>query len=136
MNKTPIPQELKAMFLSLYHMVLCDDNVMQEELDELYKIGSERGLSEADINSILLEPQPDYTLDALPFEEKIAYLYNLTRIIYADSTVAEEEVDLLKRYINKLGFPAENVDAISKYFLDSYKENKTLETVISEINED
>lgn len=108
---------LKAHFLSLYCMVVADNEVSPLELQELYRIGHEYyGLTDAEINSaIISEGQAFYNPEKI--DDKIQYLYQMALIAAADGVIQPEEKILLEKYAIKLGFQKENVHEISDFLM-------------------
>lgn len=132
MEPKQIDEGLKAHFLSLYCLTVSDNDVHPKELETLYKIGLEYGISKEDIQSIVMEPN-NALITPATIEEKVAYLYNLTRIAYADGKIVEEEKELIGKYAIKFGFPEENAAAIVDFFLDSVKSGKTINDILDEL---
>ena len=127
-----IDEGLKAHFLSLYCLTVSDNDVHPKELETLYQIGLEYGISKEDIQAIVMEPN-NALITPSTIEEKVAYLYNLTRIAYADGKIVNEEKDLIGKYAIKFGFPKENAAAIVDFFLDSVKNCKTINDILEEL---
>ncbi|MCZ4245259.1 hypothetical protein [Pedobacter punctiformis] len=128
-----IPENLKAHFLRLYQMAICDDSFSALELKMLYRFAEERGITARNLDEILLNPiDSKNTLPNL-IEEKIDYLYDLTVMIWADEKIDDNERSALEKYIKLFGFVEENVVAIADYFLDSVKQGKTKSEIINEL---
>lgn len=131
MEQKVIDEVLKSHFLSLYCMTVSDSDVSVEELETLYKIGLEYGISRDEIQSIIINPNTA-TLVPDTLREKIAYLYDLTRIANSDGKIVQEEKDLIGKYVIKYGFPAENSEAIVEFFIEKVKEGISLEEILAE----
>lgn len=127
-----IDNRLKWHFFNLYCMALSDNDFDPKEAELLYKIGLEHGLDKNMIDEIAttsgLHPETPKTL-----EEKVTYLYDLTRMAWADGKIEEEERQMLMKNTIRFGFKEENKEAIVAYFLESVKNEKPLEQVINEI---
>lgn len=91
-----ISENLKAHFLRLYQMAICDDNFSKLELKMLYRFAEERGVIAKNLDEVLLSPVD--TKNALPqtLEDKIEYLYDLVLMIWADDHVDDNERSALK----------------------------------------
>ena len=134
MNEIIEPTEnLKAHFLRLYQMALCDDNFSPLELKVLYKSAEERGISSKKLDEILLNPINSKIVIPESIEEKIDYLYDLTVMIWADGIVSPNERTSLEKYILMFGFMEENVLQIVDYFIDSVKEGKSKTDIINDL---
>ena len=97
-----ISENLKAHFLRLYQMAICDDNFSKLELKMLYRFAEERGVTAKNLDEVLLSPVD--TKNALPqtLEDKIEYLYDLVLMIWADDHVDDNERSALEKYIKLL----------------------------------
>lgn len=127
-----IDNRLKWHFFNLYCMALSDNDFDPKEAELLYKIGLEHGLDKNMIDEIAitsgLHPETPQTL-----EEKVTYLYDLTRMAWADGKIEEEERQMLIKNTIRFGFKEENKEIIVDYFLESVKDGKSLTQVINEI---
>lgn len=128
-----ISENLKAHFLRLYQMAICDDNFSKLELKMLYRFAEERGVTAKNLDEILLNPVD--TKNALPqtLEDKIEYLYDLVLMIWADDHVDDNERSALEKYIKLFGFVEENVSAIANYLLEAVKSGKTKSDILYEL---
>ena len=127
-----IDEGLKSHFLSLYCLTVSDNDVHPDELKTLYQIGLEYGISKEEIQSIVMSPNTAL-IEPNTIEEKVAYLYNLTRIASADGKIVQEEKDLIGKYAIKFGFPEANALAIVDYFIDSLAKGKTIMDILNEL---
>jgi len=134
MNEIIEPTEnLKAHFLRLYQMALCDDNFSPLELKALYKSAEERGISPKKLDEILLNPINSKIVIPENLEEKIDYLYDLTIMIWADGIVSPNERTSLEKYVLMFGFMEENVLQIVDYLIDSVKEGKSKTDIFNDL---
>ena len=134
MNEIIEPTEnIKAHFLRLYQMALCDDNFSPLELKALYKSAEERGISPKKLDEILLNPVNSKVTIPDSIEEKIDYLYDLTVMIWADGVVSPNERTSLEKYALMFGFMEENALQIVDYFIDSVKEGKSKTDIINDL---
>ena len=131
-EKKVIDEGLKSHFLSLYCLTVSDNDVHPKELETLYQIGLEYGISKDDILSIVMSPNTAL-IEPDTLEEKVAYLFNLTRVANADGKIVQEEKDLIGKYAIKFGFPEKNADAIVEFFIARVKEGKTLGDILTEL---
>ncbi|MDR2065411.1 MAG: hypothetical protein LBP85_06870 [Prevotellaceae bacterium] len=123
-------EKSKKMFLGLYQMILSDTEVHPKELELLYQIGKEKGVSEEDIQKAILSPNNIISSEHLNDDEKIEYLYNLARIAWADGILDENEIKTLQNASKRLGFAEEDVETIAQFLLDHAHENKRFEEVL------
>ena len=127
-----VENSLKWHFFNMYCMALSDTDFDPKEAELLYKIGIEHGLDKKVIDEIVvtsgLHPDVPETM-----EEKIAYLYDLTRMAWADGKIEDEEKMVLMKNILRFGFKEENKESILMYLIDSVKAEKSLSQIIQEL---
>ena len=133
MQNNPITENLKAHFLRLYQMAICDDNFSALELKMLYKCAEERGIDSKKLDEILFNPINLKSLIPQTIEEKIDYLYDLTVMIWADSTVSPDEYSAMEKYVLMFGFLEENLTAIVDYLIEAVKIGKNKNEIIFEL---
>jgi len=127
--------KMKGHFLNLYHMALSDAEVETSELETLYKIGEERGITKSEIDSMVLAPN---TIKFSPPEtvlEKIESLYDLTRIVWADGKVDTNERRVMEMFCSKFGFQDENVSSIVQFLIEEVEKGATKEQVLTIVSE-
>jgi len=133
MENNPITENLKAQFLRLYQMAVCDDNFSALELKMLYKFAEERGISSKNLDEILLNPINLKSLIPQTIEEKIDYLYDLIVMIWADGIVSPDEYSAMEKYVLMFGFLEENLTAIVDYLIEAVKTGKNKSEIIFEL---
>ncbi|ALL06071.1 hypothetical protein AQ505_11555 [Pedobacter sp. PACM 27299] len=132
MQNAEIPEKLKAHFLRLYQMAICDEDFSAIELKMLYSFAEDRGITAKNLDEILLRPINSKNHFPESIEEKIEYLYDLSLMIWADGVVDENERAALEKYIKMFGFLEENIPQIADFFLAATKSGKTKESIIQE----
>jgi uncharacterized tellurite resistance protein B-like protein len=124
----------KKMFLGLYQMLLADAEVHPNELELLYQIGTEKGgISKDEIQQAIFSPNTFVSLEGLNDDDRIEYLYNLSRIAWADGKIDDKEKGFLQEASRRLGFNEKNVLEITEYLLNQAKERKSFEQVLHTI---
>lgn len=124
----------KMRFLDLYCMVMADGIVHPKEMETLYRIGLENyGLSEADINEGVKSAGVSSVIPELP-EERIAVLYEMAIIAWADGVLEESERNMLRRYAAMYGVNEDSIDELVNFLLDKAKSNADEKDVINELN--
>ncbi|MFN4364539.1 hypothetical protein [Chryseobacterium hispalense] len=133
METNQLTENLKAHFLRLYQMAICDDDFSPLELKMLYKTAEERGISSKKLDEILLNPINSKSLIPEIIEEKVEYLFDLTVMIWADGVVTENELSALNKYVALFGFVEENVKDIADYFIEAVKQGKTKQDILNDL---
>ncbi|WP_343685820.1 hypothetical protein [Chryseobacterium gleum] len=133
MENNQITESLKAHFLRLYQMAICDDDFSALELKMLYKCAEERGISSKNLDEILLNPINLKSLVPQTIEEKVDYLYDLTVMIWADGIVSPDEYSAMQKYVLMFGFLEENATAIVDYLIEAVKIGKNKNEILYEL---
>lgn len=133
MENNQITESLKAHFLRLYQMAICDDDFSALELKMLYKCAEERGISSKNLDEILLNPINLKSLVPQTIEEKVDYLYDLTVMIWADGIVSPNEYSAMQKYVLMFGFLEENTTAIVDYLIEAIKIGKNKSEILYEL---
>ncbi|WP_079243593.1 hypothetical protein [Chryseobacterium indologenes] len=133
MENNQITECLKAHFLRLYQMAICDDDFSALELKMLYKCAEERGISSKNLDDILLNPINLKSLIPKTIEEKVDYLYDLTAMIWADGVVSPNEYSAMQKYVLMFGFLEENTTAIVDYLIEAIKIGKNKSEILYEL---
>lgn len=129
-----ITLELKSHFLRLYQMALADDQFDVLELQMLYHFADERGIPKEELDKLFLNPINTELIVPDALNTKIEYLYDLTRMIWADAKVTDDELNMLRKYCRKFGFVEENINDLSDYLIDCVQRNIGKEEIISQLN--
>ena len=130
-----LESNLKGHFLNLYHIALSDAEFDPAELEMLYTIGEEKGVSKEEIDEVVIHPD---TIKFNPPEtvlEKIESLFDFARIAWADGKVDENERSVMQMFCQKFGFEQENISTIVQFLLEQAK-NGTSKTEIFKIVSD
>lgn len=126
--------ELKSHFLRLYQMALSDDQFDVLELQMLYHFADERGVPKEELDKLFLNPISTDLIIPEDLYTRIEYLYDLTRIIWADGKITDDELNMLKKYCRKFNFLDENINDLSGYLIDCVQKNIGKEEIISQLN--
>lgn len=132
-TKTEMDDALKWHFFNLYCLALSDEQFDFTELQTLYSIGIEHGITSEQINQVVLTANITPTIPAT-IDGKVECLYDLARMAWADGKIETEEREIIKKCVIRYGFLPENADGIVDYFITSVKENKSKSDIINEIN--
>ncbi|MDR2125635.1 MAG: TerB family tellurite resistance protein [Prevotellaceae bacterium] len=127
-------EKIKGHFLGLYQMIISDTEVHPKELELLYQIGKEKGISEQDIQNAILSPNNFVSADLLNDDEKIEHLFDLARMAWADGVLDDREIQSMNSACKRLGFLEEYVDEISNFLLEQAKAGKNINDVLKTIN--
>ena len=132
-TKPVMDDVMRRHFFNLYCLALSDGYLDFSELQTLYDIGVEHGITPDQIKLLVLTaniaPQVPETI-----AEKVECLYDLARMAWADGKIAPEEREIIKKCVIRYGFLEENAEGIVDYFIENVNENKTKTDILNEIN--
>lgn len=135
MNPTNILTiELKTHFLRLYQMALADDDFDILELQMLYHLADERGVPREELDKLFQSPINYLSTIPEDLNTRIEYLYDLTRIMWADGKITEDETNTLKKYCKKFEFLDENIEEITEFFKDCVQKGLNKDEIINQLN--
>ena len=121
-------------FIDLYCMVMADGIVHPKEMETLYRIGLENyGLTENEMNEGVKSSGVSSVIPELP-EERIAVLYEMAIIAWADGELEESERNMLRRYASMYGVNDESNDELVDFLLEKAHSNTEEKEVIKELN--
>lgn len=126
--------QLKSHFLRLYQMALSDDKFDVLELQMLYHFADERGIPKEELDKLFLNPINSELSIPEELNVRIEYLYDFTRIIWADGKITDDEANMLKKYCKKFDFLDENIDELAKYLIDCVQRGIQKEEIIKQLN--
>jgi hypothetical protein len=126
---------LKGHFLNLYHMALSDTEIDMKELETLYLIGSEKGISREEIDEMVIQKvnTPFHAPETVL--EKIESLYDFARIAWADGKVDGNERQLLQTFALKFGFEDANIPTIIEFLLDEAQKGTHKSEIFKIVND-
>jgi uncharacterized tellurite resistance protein B-like protein len=133
MKEIKISAELKAQFLRLYQMAMTDGDFSPLEWKMLYEYAEERDISKEELDKILLSMSGNLLIPEA-VEQKLEYLFDFARMIWADGHVSTDEIATLNKFCKKFGFLDENIDELSKYLIEAVKSGKSKSDIIRELN--
>lgn len=127
--------ELKSHFLNLYHMAISDSNADVRELEMLYQIGEARGVTRAEIDTLLLHPNQAGISQPQTVLEKIECLYDLSLIAWADGSVDPQERKALELFCSRFGFKDENISQLCDFVLEEASRNTPKQQLLQMVSQ-
>jgi uncharacterized tellurite resistance protein B-like protein len=127
-----ITAEVKGHFLRLYQMAMTDGNFSKAEWKMLYAFAEERGISRSELDQVFLSPTDGSGIPE-SVETRVEYLYDLTRMIWADGEVTPDERETLIKYIRKFQFEEESIVPLADYLIQKVKDGMSKEDLLLEL---
>lgn len=129
-----ISVQLKSHFLRLYQMALTDDDFDVHELQMMYHLAEEKGIPKDELDKLFFNPVNTKLSIPEDLNTRIEYLYDLTKIMWADGVITVDEINTLKKYCKVFDFLEENIEALANYLIDCVKAGTTKEEIIIQLN--
>ena len=134
--KEQMDEKQRWHFFILYCMALSDADFAVAEREMLYTIGIENGITPEALNQFITGIGLTSNIKPLipaKTKDKVAVLYDLARMAWADGVIEESERVLLKKYVLLFGFLESNADEIVTFLLDAIKNEVSLESILSQL---
>jgi hypothetical protein len=116
-----INNELKSHFLNLYMLALSDNNFDEKELETILQIGEEKGISQKAFEDIIIHPTSVNIEYPTEFIEKIKFLYDFARVIWADKKVDNDEKVSFLKFCYRFDFEPQESEELFVWLLDLAK---------------
>ncbi len=111
-------ESIKKHLKSLIQLALSDQKFDKEEKMWIYIIGKANKIPEKDIDELIKAEMSnkdveDLSFDALSFDEKFEFLYNLIQLMKIDNEVFLSEINYCQTLAERLGFDKSVVKKLS-----------------------
>ena len=108
----------QAHLRMLVRLALSDQNFSNVERGLIMSIGKAHSVKEDDVNKIIAEELdkesvPNIEFQALTFDEKFAYIYDIIQLMKIDNEVYLSEIRYCEEMADKLGFQKKVVKKLS-----------------------
>jgi L-2-hydroxyglutarate oxidase LhgO len=129
--------ELKTHFINLYSMALADEQIDTKELEMLYKIGLEKGISKEEMDEILFNVDIYEVEKRIPNDilTKVEYLFDFVQMIIADGIIDYREKEMLKKFCLKFGFIEDNINTIIEFLIEEAKKGTNKQKLIEYVKQ-
>lgn len=125
-------ESLKNHMVNLYLIALSDGHFAIEELDEIVKIGEEKGFTKEEFEKIVSQPNIQFHLPN-DFVKRIELLYDFVKVILADGKIDEGEQHIFMRFCEKFEFGQEQGLALFDWLVEMVKNGVVTGDLYSEI---
>jgi len=114
-------------FGSLVNLAFIDGEFPVEEYELLKSFATKLGITEDEQKMILDSPENFSVQPINTFNERLGYVYDFFKMVYADHRLDETEYHLVMNYVQKLGFNNVQAKAIINRSIEIYKNDLTEE---------
>ena len=116
-----------AHFASVVRLALADNVIAESEEILLKRIAKRFHISDEKYQERINSPE-DYPINTPHgYDERIEYLYDLAKMVYADGSANKEEAAVLQKMCIGLGFPIDNIEKVSDEAIHLILNNNDLE---------
>jgi uncharacterized tellurite resistance protein B-like protein len=113
----------KEAFIYLVQVSRVDGKINKDELELLHKEGKKFGLTDPEIDKLILAERDHHYHAPYALEEKFDHLYNIAEMILADDVVKEKERKIMKRFAIEAGFDFSKIDDLLDLVIEGIKKD-------------
>ena len=113
-------------FANIVKMAQSDNIVTNEEQALIERMKRRLNITDSEYVKVIENPQDYPMVPPLDYKNRIEHLYNLVKMVFADSEVTDDQVGLLNKITIGLGFSKENYQEITKVAIEQFMTNTEL----------
>lgn len=118
-------------FIHLIQVSKTDGQISPEEFGMLHKEGKKFGLTDPEIDKLILSEKDHHYHPPYSLADKFEHLYNIAVMVLADEVVTESEMKILRRFSIEAGFDSKVIDDLIKVLLDGVTKGEDEEVLFS-----
>jgi uncharacterized tellurite resistance protein B-like protein len=122
----------KEAFIHLVLISKVDGIISKEELNILHKEGRKFGLTDPEIEKLILMEKDHNYHAPYSLHEKFEHLYQIAEMILADDIIEDREKKLIKRFAVEAGFKDPKTDELINIIFEGIKNNISEEELFKE----
>jgi len=124
-----------AHFANIVKLALVDGTITDEEQKLLDRMSGSLEIQNKEYQEILENPDNFPINPPVGYDERVERLFYLAEMIYVDEEIVGDEVELLHKIADGLGFPSDSIEKICDKAIHLIINNYTLEEFNSKIKE-
>jgi len=136
---TPINQEDKektnSHFMNLFSLAIADSEVSVQELELLYSIGIENGITKEDVDYLIDNPHKVRYSKPSTIDDTIEQLYHFCQMILADKRVDVREVAFVKSIMKSFNIGDNQSENILDILIDGMLQGETKSILITKVGQ-
>jgi uncharacterized tellurite resistance protein B-like protein len=125
----------KQAFVHLIQVSKIDGELKKEEFDLLYKEGKKFGLTDPEIDHLIISESNSHYDVPYSLEEKFEHLYNMGEMILADNVVDEKERRIIKKFAIEAGFSDSKLAGLAEILIEGIRMNTEEEILFSKFKQ-
>jgi hypothetical protein len=119
-------------YRNLVQIAKVDGRVEKSELDLLHREGKKFGLTDSEIDNMIISEERHYYSPPYDLLEKFDELYNIASMILADNVITESEKSLIKRFAVAAGFSNESIDKLIPLLFEGIQKGEDEEVLFNQ----
>ena len=127
-------KKISSHFLNLFSLAIADSDVSPKEIELLYDLGIEGGVSKAEVDFLIDNPHKVKFVAPNSIHEKSEQLFDFCRMILADGRIDVREILTFKTLSKLLKIEDNQAQDILTIYIDGIKEGKQKSELISNVN--
>ncbi len=129
-------QQNLGHFANIVKIAMADGMVTHGEQKLLDRLTKKLGISPAECDTVVANPEAFPINPPVNYEERIGRLYTLTGMIFADNEVNDEELDIFVKLVVGLGFDSDKADNIAKKAIDLILNEHDIESFTEQVKKE
>jgi len=126
----------KSHFATIVALAKSNNIISPEETSVLQRLKSKLDISDSDYDVILKDPAAYPVTPPTDSEERIQWLHDLFKIVFADHNMDENEHKLLRRYATAIGYNDEDAAYLVQRSVEIFSGHLNLEDYRYLLNKD
>ena len=126
----------KSHLASLVNIAITNGVISDEELVILGRIKTKLSIADSDFEAIIKNPSKYPINPPTTNEERIQWLHDLFKVVFADHNMDEDEHRLLKRYATAIGYNDADAEYLVKRSIEIFSGHLALEDYRYLLNKD
>jgi hypothetical protein len=133
LNHTNDRNIINSHFLNLFSLAISDTNVSAQEIELLYSIGIENGVSQDEVDFLIDNPHKVKFTKPASIDDTIAQLFDFCRMILADQKVDVREIVFFKSLASHLDISEEIAENILDILIDGLRAGEEKSSLINKV---
>jgi len=131
---TKLTDELKSHFLNMYLIAMSDSDFDENEMKTIIDIGISKGITQQEFENFIINPAKISLKIPENTTQKMEYLFDFAKIIWADGKVDKNERIALNEFCLKFGFDTEASAELTDWLLGIANKNLSHTQLHNEID--
>lgn len=128
-------KKTQSHFLNLFSLAIADSHVSAEELELLYTIGIENGITREEVDFLVDNPHKVKYTRPETLDDTLEELFDFGRMILADHKVDVREIMVFKSLAMHLDIAENKVENAIEVLIDGLRVNEEKSQLISKIKQ-